>query len=111
MLTKLRELGIQVQIDDFGIGYSSLGYLHTLPIDALKIDRSFISQLGSNGSEIVQTILALAHSLEMKVIAEGVETDDQLAKLKAMDCQYVQGYLFTEPVDSQEASRVLKESL
>jgi diguanylate cyclase (GGDEF)-like protein len=109
MLSKLCELGIQVQIDDFGTGYSSLGYLHTLPIDTLKIDRSFISRLGinDNGSEIVRTILALAHNLGMKVIAEGVETDDQLSKLKKMDCEYVQGFLFAKPVDSQEAGILL----
>ena len=74
-LLKLHELGLQVQIDDFGTGYSSLSYLHTLPINTLKIDRTFISQLGTDasGSEIVQMILALAHSLGMEVIAEGVE--------------------------------------
>jgi diguanylate cyclase (GGDEF)-like protein len=110
MLSKLRELGIRVQIDDFGTGYSSLGYLYTLPIDTLKIDRSFISRLGgtnNNGSEIVRTILALAHNLGMKVIAEGVESDDQLSKLKTMDCEYVQGFLFAKPVDSQEAGILL----
>jgi diguanylate cyclase (GGDEF)-like protein len=112
ILSKLRELGIQVQIDDFGTGYSSLGYLHTLTIDTLKIDRTFISQLGTNGSglEIVRTILALAHSLGMKVIAEGVETDDQLSRLIAMDCEYVQGFLFAKPVDSQEAGALLGKS-
>jgi diguanylate cyclase (GGDEF)-like protein len=112
ILSKLREMGIQVQIDDFGTGYSSLGYLHTLPIDTLKIDRTFISRLGtnSNGSEIVQTILALAHGLGMKVIAEGVETDDQLSKLKAMDCEYVQGFLIARPVNSQEAGTLLGKS-
>jgi diguanylate cyclase (GGDEF)-like protein len=112
MLSQLRELGIQVQIDDFGTGYSSLGYLHTLPIDTLKIDRTFISQLGANGSslEIVRTILALAHGLGMKVIAEGVETDDQLSRLIAMNCEYVQGFLFAKPVDSQEAGALLGKS-
>jgi len=112
MLSKLRELGIQVQIDDFGTGYSSLGYLHALPIDTLKIDRTFISRLGinGNGSEIVRTILALAHDLGMKVVAEGVETDDQLSKLKAMDCEYVQGFLFAKPVDSQKAGTLLGKS-
>ena len=113
MLSRLRELGIQVQIDDFGTGYSSLGYLHTLPIDTLKIDRTFISRLGSNdnGSEIVRTILALAHNLGMKVIAEGVETQDQFTALEAMDCEYVQGFFFARPVDSQTASGLLEHSL
>ncbi len=109
MLSKLRELGIQVQIDDFGTGYSSLSYLHTLPIDTLKIDRSFISRLGSknNGAEIVQTILSLAHNLGMKVIAEGVETKEQLSELSAMDCEYMQGFFFSHPVDSLEAGALL----
>jgi diguanylate cyclase (GGDEF)-like protein len=113
MLSKLRVLGVQVQIDDFGTGYSSLSYLHTLPIDTLKIDRTFISRLGINdsGSDMVQTILALAHNLGMKVVAEGVETDDQLSKLMAMDCEYVQGFLFSKPVDSQEAGALLRKSL
>jgi diguanylate cyclase (GGDEF)-like protein len=113
ILSKLREIGIQVQIDDFGTGYSSLGYLHTLPIDTLKIDCTFISRLrtNGNGSEIVQTILALAHSLGMKVIAEGVETEDQLSKLKAMDCEYVQGFLIAKPGNSQEAGTLLSKSL
>ncbi len=108
-LSELRALGVQVQIDDFGTGYSSLGYLHTLPIDTLKIDRSFISRLGinNNGSDIVRMILTLAHDLGMKVIAEGVETDNQLSKLMAMDCEYVQGFLFAEPVDSLEAGALL----
>jgi len=112
MLSKLREMGIQVQIDDFGTGYSSLSYLHTLPIDTLKIDRVFISRLGTtgSGSDIVRTILAMAHNLGMKVVAEGVETDDQLSKLKAMDCEYVQGFLFAKPVNSQEAGTLLGKS-
>jgi len=89
-----------------------LGYLQTLPIDTLKIDRTFISQLGTNGSgfEIVRTILALAHGLGMKVIVEGVETDDQLSRLIRMDCEYVQGFLFAKPVDSQEAGALLGKS-
>ncbi|MGZ9233928.1 MAG: EAL domain-containing protein, partial [Anaerolineales bacterium] len=112
MLSQLRELGIQVQIDDFGTGYSSLGYLQRLPIDTLKIDRTFVSRIGSNGSgtEIVQTIMALAHDLGMKVVAEGIETDEQLSKLKSMECEYGQGYLFTKPVDSQTAWALLAKS-
>lgn len=112
MLLKMRELGIRVQIDDFGTGYSSLGYLHTLPIDVLKIDRTFINQLGirNGSSEIVQTILSLAHGLGMKVVAEGVETKSQLSKLKVMGCEYVQGFLFAEPINSQGAGNLLKKS-
>jgi diguanylate cyclase (GGDEF)-like protein len=109
-LSELRTLGVQVQIDDFGTGYSSLGYLQRLPIDTLKIDRTFVGRIGNNGSgtEIVQTILALAHDLKMKVVAEGIETDEQLSKLKSMECEYGQGFLFTEPVDSQAAALLLK---
>ncbi|PKO19216.1 MAG: hypothetical protein CVU39_01300 [Chloroflexi bacterium HGW-Chloroflexi-10] len=112
MLSNLREMGIQVQIDDFGTGYSSLAYLNSLPIDTLKIDRTFISQLGATGSglEIVRTILALAHGLEMNVIAEGVETDDQLSILLAMGCENVQGFLFAKPVSHQEAGVLLGKS-
>jgi diguanylate cyclase (GGDEF)-like protein len=111
ILLQLRDMGIQVQIDDFGTGYSSLGYLHSLPIDALKIDRTFISQLGSAGSgtEIVRTILALAHSLGMKVIAEGVETSEQLSALQSLDCEYVQGFFFAHPVSPLEAGRLLEK--
>jgi EAL domain-containing protein (putative c-di-GMP-specific phosphodiesterase class I) len=113
MLSELRALGVQVQIDDFGTGYSSLGYLQRLPIDTLKIDRTFVSRIGSNGSgaEIVQTIMALAHDLGMKVVAEGIETDEQLSKLKSMECEYGQGYLFTKPINSQLAGNLLSKSL
>ncbi|RPJ28941.1 MAG: EAL domain-containing protein [Chloroflexi bacterium] len=112
MLSELRALGVQVQIDDFGTGYSSLGYLQRLPIDTLKIDRTFVSRIGKNGSgsEIIQTILILAHDLGMKVIAEGIETDEQLSKLKSMECEYGQGYLFTKPVDSQTIEALLVKS-
>ena len=112
MLSELRALGVQVEIDDFGTGYSSLGYLQRLPIDTLKIDRTFINQIGKggDGSEIVRTILALAHDLHMKVVAEGIETEEQLTKLKTMNCEYGQGYLFNKPIDSQMASTLLAKS-
>jgi EAL domain-containing protein (putative c-di-GMP-specific phosphodiesterase class I) len=112
MLERLREIGVQVQIDDFGTGYSSLGYLHHLPIDTLKIDRTFISRIGvnGNGGEIIRTILTLAHDLGMKVIAEGVETADQLAKLRGLDCEFGQGYLFAKPTDSIRAGELIAES-
>lgn len=112
MLSELRALGVQVQIDDFGTGYSSLGYLQRLPIDTLKIDRTFVSRIkkDGSGSEIVRTILALAHDMGMKVIAEGVETEEQLLKLKSMDCEYGQGFLFTKPLDSRMAGALLAKS-
>ena len=110
VLTNLRELGVRVQIDDFGTGYSSLGYLNKLPIDMLKIDRTFINQLGCSrsGFEIVQSILALAHSLDLKVIAEGVETHDQLKKLRLLGCEYVQGFLFGQPINSDGVGEILE---
>ncbi len=112
VLSKLRALGVQIHIDDFGTGYSSLGYLQTLPIDSLKIDRTFISRIGTNGggSDIVRTILTLAHDLRMKVIAEGVETDEQLSELKSLECEFGQGYLFTRPIDKKKASTLLAKS-
>ena len=111
VLSELGALGVQVQIDDFGTGYSSLGYLHRLPIDTLKIDRTFISKMGmsGNGSEIVRTILVLAHDLGMKVIAEGVETLDQLTRLRGLECEYGQGFLFAKPVDKTAAAALIAE--
>jgi diguanylate cyclase (GGDEF)-like protein len=109
ILSKLRDLGIEVQIDDFGTGYSSLGYLHTLPINTLKIDRTFINQLGISGSgfEIVRTILALARGLGINVVAEGVETKAQLSILQAMECGAVQGFLLARPADQMEIGALL----
>src|SRR5207302_4812095 len=95
-LEKLRKLGVELSIDDFGTGYSSLSYLHRLPIDTLKIDRSFVSRIGvdKKNSEVVQTVLRLAHNLGVDVTAEGVETVEQLTQLKTMECEYGQGYYF-----------------
>lgn len=113
VVLQLRTLGVQVQIDDFGAGYSSLSYLHRLPIDTLKIDRTFVGKIGvnGNGTEIIRTILGLAHNLGMKVIAEGVETTDQLVKLRGLDCEYAQGYLFAKPADGKVAETLIAESL
>lgn len=113
VLKELQKLGIQVQIDDFGTGYSALGYLHTLPIDALKIDRTFISELmnSESGAEIVRTILELAHNLKMSVIAEGVETKEQLTALKDMNCEFAQGFFFAKAVSPDEATTLLENSL
>lgn len=99
-LTALRDLGVQCHLDDFGTGYSSLGSLHQMPIAALKIDRSFIEGIGSDrtGSPIVQAIIALANSLDMRVIAEGVENQAQLANLLRLGCNYAQGYHFAKPL-------------
>ncbi|MFB2834825.1 EAL domain-containing protein [Floridanema evergladense] len=109
MLQQLKNLGIQLSIDDFGTGYSSLARLHQLPIDTLKIDRSFVNQMGSDSEslEIIRTIISLAHILEMDVIAEGVETSEQLLQLQALECEYSQGFLFSRPVDRQTAERLI----
>lgn len=113
MLDKLRELGVKIQIDDFGTGYSSLGYLNSLAIDVLKIDRTFINQMKDNhsGVEIVRTILALATNLGMKVIAEGVETEEQLSQLQSLGCKFVQGFLFARPLDDKSASNLIMQSI
>lgn len=105
LLGEIKAQKVQLSIDDFGKGYSSLSYLHRFPIDALKIDRSFVSAIdeGGNNSEIVKTIITLAHSLGIKAIAEGVETPSQLACLKALGCDEAQGYLFSQPIDPQLA--------
>lgn len=104
-LGKLRGLGVRLSIDDFGTGYSSLSYLNRFPLDILKIDRSFISTMNQSDEnlQIVRTIVALAGNLGMQVIAEGVETEEQLNQLKLLKCQYAQGYLFSEPMDAAEA--------
>ena len=110
VLAQLREMGIQLTTDDFGTGYSSLSYLHQLPITKLKIDRFFISRMdkSEDDREIVRTIVALAHRLGMDVVAEGVETEAQMAHLKAVECQYKQGFLFSKPVDSVAAGKLIR---
>ena len=113
LLGRLKALGVRLYIDDFGTGYSSLSYLHRLPIDGLKIDRSFIINMGENGEnqQLVRTIMLLAHDLNITVIAEGVETASQLSLIKAMQCEFGQGYLFSRPVDKDQALAYLKEGL
>ncbi len=108
-LARLKALETRISVDDFGTGYSSLSYLHRFPIDTLKIDRSFVNAIQPNGdgSEIVRTIITLAHSLGMDVIAEGVETGDQLARLALLGCEYGQGYYFSKPVCDDEATALL----
>jgi diguanylate cyclase (GGDEF)-like protein len=113
LLEQLKARNIQLGMDDFGTGYCSLSYLHRFPLDTLKIDRSFVSLMGVGGEnlEIVRTIATLAHQLGMDVIAEGVETAEQLAQLVAMQCEYGQGYFFAQPVDSSTAADLIATSL
>ncbi|MEH2091920.1 sensor domain-containing protein [Nostoc sp.] len=108
-LKQLRNLGIQLAIDDFGTGYSSLGRLHHFPINQLKIDRSFVSgSIFDRGNlDIVQTIITLAHKLGVNVTAEGVETKEQLALLRKLNCEYGQGYFFSHPLDSSQATALI----
>jgi diguanylate cyclase (GGDEF)-like protein/PAS domain S-box-containing protein len=109
LLTQLRELGVQLSIDDFGTGYSSLSYLQRFPIDTLKIDRSFVTQMMENEENlaIVRTIVALAQTLGMDVVAEGVETEDQLNLLRKLECENGQGYLFSTPLGSQQLDQFI----
>jgi diguanylate cyclase (GGDEF)-like protein/PAS domain S-box-containing protein len=102
-LDRLKAMNVRLEIDDFGTGYSSLSYLQRLPFDTLKIDRSFIRELstGSDSVDIVRAILEMAHSLRLKVIAEGVETVEQQRQLLELGCNYLQGFLFSKPIDSE----------
>jgi diguanylate cyclase (GGDEF)-like protein/PAS domain S-box-containing protein len=106
---RLKEMGVQLYLDDFGKGYSSLNYLHRFPMDILKIDRSFVSHLDDPGSNaaIVQAIVTLAHHLGMEVIAEGIQTEEQLEKVRALGCEYGQGFLFSHPLNADEAENLL----
>jgi len=108
-LNQIRDMGVTLSIDDFGTGYSSLSYLATLPIDALKVDKSFIEKMAcdGNGSEIVKAIFKLGQALSKQVFAEGIETGAQLALLRELGCQFGQGYLLSRPVDAERAGGVL----
>src|SRR5947209_5635662 len=113
MLEQIKAFGISLAIDDFGTGYSSLSYLHRFPLDTLKIDRSFISGMGdgkeNGGAEIARTILPMASNLHLDVVAEGVETSEQVAMLKKLHCKYGQGYYFSKPLSADEAGLLLAE--
>jgi len=104
VLLELRARGVEIQIDDFGTGYSSLSYLQKLPVDTLKIDRSFVSRIDEPGekAEIVESIIALARSLDLEVIAEGIENERQLARLRTLRCDLGQGYLLAKPMPAED---------
>ena len=112
-LDKLKAMGIKLSIDDFGTGYSSLSYLKRFPIDVLKIDQSFVSDITHDPDDapIVRSIITLAHSLKLKVIAEGVETLSQLEYLGAHRCDVIQGYYFSRPVSAATIELMLRQNM
>jgi len=112
VLTSLHRLGVSLHMDDFGTGYSSLSHLHSFPFDVLKIDRSFVQRMARSEQalQIVQTILDLARVLGMEVIAEGIETEEQLNLLLGMGCKYGQGFLFAPPLPKSEIARLMASS-
>jgi diguanylate cyclase (GGDEF)-like protein len=111
VLRALKDLGVRLHVDDFGTGYSSLSYLKRFPVDAVKVDRSFVDGLANDPEDIaiVEAIISLAHTLGIEVIAEGVESLPQLQALQAMGCESAQGYLFSRPVPAQDVARTLVE--
>ena len=112
VLSELHDMGVLLAMDDFGTGHSSLGFLNLVPMDILKIDRSFINRTGNTRqhSAIIQSILQLAHAMEMEVVAEGVETEEQLILLQDLECNYCQGFLFSKPLAPEHAERFIAES-
>lgn len=110
MLQRLHDMGVKLAIDDFGTGYSSLGYLYRFPVDMIKIDRSFITNIDRSGEqvELVRTIMTLAWNLGLEAVAEGIETSLQLSQLRALGCQYAQGYLFSKPLTADAATQYIE---
>jgi len=109
IFSQLQDLGIQLQIDDFGSGYSALGYLQHFPINAIKIDKSFIDEIGKGhrGNKLVRAIVAMARELGMETIAEGIETGEQLNELKSLACGFGQGFLLSKPLNKESAEEIL----
>jgi EAL domain-containing protein (putative c-di-GMP-specific phosphodiesterase class I) len=110
-LHELRSLGVQLALDDFGTGYSSLSYLSRFPIDILKIDRSFVSSLGSRHDEsaLIRSVVQLAASMKLKTVAEGIERPEQLERVKELGCDFGQGFLLAKPMDPIRATRLVSE--
>jgi EAL domain-containing protein (putative c-di-GMP-specific phosphodiesterase class I) len=113
VLRAVREKGVRVALDDFGTGYSSLSYLRKFPIDTLKIDQSFVKEISDVGDDgaIATAVIGLANSLKLRVVAEGVETSQQLSFLKACHCDEAQGYFFSKPVPPEHFAKLLEEGL
>jgi EAL domain-containing protein (putative c-di-GMP-specific phosphodiesterase class I) len=110
MVERLRVLGVGCSLDDFGTGFSSLSYLHQLMVETLKVDRAFVNRVGrgQGGAEMLHAIVSLGHSLGMEVVAEGVETSEQLTHLRALRCEYAQGFHFSVPVSATAADRLIE---
>jgi EAL domain-containing protein (putative c-di-GMP-specific phosphodiesterase class I) len=113
ILQILRKKGVKVAVDDFGTGYSSLSYLQKFPVDALKIDQSFVRQISTGGDDttIVKAVIGMARSLKLRVIAEGVETLEEAAFLRAYQCEEAQGYYFSPPLPSQQFAMLLRNGI
>jgi diguanylate cyclase (GGDEF)-like protein/PAS domain S-box-containing protein len=113
LLRDLRELGVELSIDDFGTGYSSLAYLKRFPVQRLKVDRAFVHDLGrdADSAAIIRSIVALGHGLDMRIVAEGVETADQLSLLRELECDEYQGYVFSRPVEEDAVAPLLRAHL
>jgi EAL domain-containing protein (putative c-di-GMP-specific phosphodiesterase class I) len=112
LLNRLKDLGIKLSMDDFGTGFSSFSYLHRFPMDTLKVDRSFVSNMskGTKNQEIVSTIVMLAHKLGMDVVAEGIETEVEKEFLQGLSCEYGQGYFFAKPLKREDATKLLADN-
>ena len=110
LLHELKALGIRLALDDFGTGYSSLNYLSRLPVDTLKIDRSFVMDISESTERynLVRNVIRMSHDLGMQVVAEGVETEEQLALLRELDCDEIQGYLISPPVPADQFRTLLE---
>ena len=104
---RLKQIGVSIAIDDFGTGYSSLSYLRRFPVDKVKIDRSFVAEVPGDRDQgaIVSAIIALAHALQIQVVAEGVETEEQREFLRSCGCDFIQGYLIGKPADADSAAK------
>ena len=110
-LCAIKDLGVRIAIDDFGTGYSSLAHLQRFPVDALKIDRSFVSGLSHNreGETLIQTLVQLGKALSIETFAEGIEQEQELTLLREQDCDHGQGFLFAKPLDAEDAESFLRD--
>jgi len=111
ILKRLKEMGIRISMDDFGTGYSSLSYLKRFPIDTVKIDQDFVRDLTTDDAAIISAVISMARALNLRVIAEGVETEEQLAFLRREQCAEMQGFLYSHPLSPAEFEKVLRTGL